>query len=45
MKRSMTCAILAPSSAPRGMTQGQPGPRRHEDRDLFRQLVRAALDD
>ena len=27
------------------MTQGQPGPRRGEDRDLFRQLVQAALVD
>lgn len=27
------------------MTQGQPGPRRGEDRDLFRQLVLAALVD
>lgn len=27
------------------MTQGQPGPRRSEDRDLFRQLVQAALVD
>ncbi|HEV8439206.1 MAG TPA: serine hydrolase domain-containing protein [Methylomirabilota bacterium] len=27
------------------MTQGQPGPRRGEDRDLFRQLVQAALAD
>lgn len=25
------------------MTQGQPGPRRGEDRDLFRQLVQAAI--
>ncbi len=27
------------------MTQGQPGPRRGEDRDLFRQLVQAAIVD
>jgi CubicO group peptidase (beta-lactamase class C family) len=27
------------------MTQGQPGPRRNEDRDLFRQMVQAALVD
>jgi CubicO group peptidase (beta-lactamase class C family) len=27
------------------MTQGQPGPRRNEDRDLFRQMVQAALID
>ena len=27
------------------MTQGQPGPRRGEDRDLFRQLVEAAIVD
>jgi hypothetical protein len=27
------------------MTQAQPGPRRGEDRDLFRQLVQAALVD
>ena len=27
------------------MTQGQPGPRRSEDRDLFRQLVEAAIVD
>jgi CubicO group peptidase (beta-lactamase class C family) len=27
------------------MTQGQPGPRRNEDRDLFRQLVQAAIVD
>jgi hypothetical protein len=25
------------------MTQGQPGARRGEDRDLFRQLVQAAI--
>ena len=27
------------------MTQGQPGPRRNEDRDLFRQMVQAAIID
>jgi hypothetical protein len=27
------------------MTQAQPGPRRGEDRDLFRQLVQAAIAD
>jgi hypothetical protein len=27
------------------MSQGQPGPRRGEDRDLFRQLVQAAIVD
>ena len=27
------------------MTQGQPGPRRKEDRTLFRQLVQAAIVD